>query len=408
MRFHSLLASSLLSLIGLSAWAASAPTETSEQLETRAAALAQSALIADTHIDVPYRLREKWSDVSRATADGEFDYPRARQGGLDLPFMSIFTPSELEAEGGSFELANQLIDGMEALVGRAPDKFVMVRNPAEAQAAKQAGKIGLALGMENASPIEGKLENLQFFYDRGIRYVTLAHGLNNHIADSSYDTARQWNGLSPFGREVVAEMNRLGIMVDVSHVSDDAFYQVLETSKVPVIASHSSARHFTPGFERNMSDEMIQALAKNGGVIQINFGSTFLTAVTNEWQTRFAAARTAWEEETGNSADSDAGTEWSKAYRQESPYPFASLADVADHIDHVVKLTGFENVGIGSDYDGVGDSLPTGLKDTSTYPALIAELLRRGYSEEQLVAILGGNLLRVWQQVEDYARSPQS
>ncbi len=407
MRFPIVLSSGLLGLSCLTACADSTSPEISEELQLQATALAQSALIADTHIDVPYRLEEKWSDVSQATEGGDFDYPRARQGGLDLPFMSIYTPAELEEKGGSYQLANQLIDGVEALVGRAPDKFVMVRNPAEAVEAKQAGKIGLALGMENGTPIEGKLENLQFFYYRGIRYITLAHGLSNHISDSSYDENRQWNGLSPFGREVVTEMNRLGIMVDISHVSDEAFYQVVEISKVPVIASHSSARHFTPGFERNMSDEMIQALAKNGGVIQINYGSSFLTAEANDWFITMRAARTVWLEENGYEEESEEATAWVEAYRQENKFPFASTADVADHIDHVVKLTSYENVGIGSDYDGVGDSLPAGLKDVSTYPALIAELLQRGYSEEQLVAILGGNLLRVWTRVEEYAHSQQ-
>ncbi len=411
MRFSKILVGGLFGISCLSACAASQPisaeptAEPTAEQYAQAQELAKSALIVDTHIDVPIRLNKTWEDVSQSAPGGEFDYPRAVQGGLDLPFMSIYTPSSTEAEGSAFQLANQLIDGMEALVGRAPDKFVIVRSPAEARAAKAAGKIGIALGMENGSPVKAKLENVKFFYDRGVRYITLAHGLSNHISDSSYDKNHQWNGLSPFGREAVIEMNRLGIMVDISHVSDEAFYDAIEVSKVPVIASHSSARHFTPGFERNMDDEMIQALAKQGGVIQINYASSFLTAEANEWQVKFAAARTAWLQETGNSGDSDAAKDWSKAYRQESPYPYARIADVADHFDHVVQLAGYEHVGIGSDFDGVGDSLPVGLKDVSTYPALIAELLRRGYTEEQLIAILGGNLLRVWQQVEDYANS---
>jgi membrane dipeptidase len=194
-------------------------------------------MIVDTHIDVPYRLQEGWVDVTRGTDEGDFDYDRARLGGLNLPFMSIYTPAELEAEGGSFELANQLIDNVEALVGRAPEKFVLVTSTGEAEQARKQGLIGLAMGMENGSPIEGDLENLQFFFDRGIRYITLAHSLGNHISDSSFDEERQWSGLSPFGREVVREMNRQGIMVDISHVSDEAFYQVLEITKAPVIAS---------------------------------------------------------------------------------------------------------------------------------------------------------------------------
>ncbi|MEJ2385178.1 MAG: membrane dipeptidase, partial [Xanthomonadales bacterium] len=239
--------------------------------------LARKGLLTDTHIDVPYRLHENWADVTRATEDGDFDYERARAGGLDLPFMSIYTPAESEAEGTSYAIANRLIDGVEALVGRAPDRFVIVRNPDEAEQAFRSGRIGLAMGMENGSPIAGQIENVGFFKGRGISYITLAHSLSNHLSDSSYDEERKWHGLSPFGKQVVAEMNRLGVMVDVSHLSDDAFWQVIELSQVPVIASHSSARHFTPGFERNMSDDMIKALAAKGGVIMINFGSSFLT-----------------------------------------------------------------------------------------------------------------------------------
>ncbi len=372
-------------------------------LAASARMMAQRALIVDTHVDVPYRLREHWQDVTVATDGGDFDYERARRGGLNIPFMSIYIPAEMEAEGGSFELANQLIDSVEALVGRAPKKFAMVKSAAQAEKAKSMGLIGLAMGMENGSPIEGKLENLAFFHQRGIRYITLTHSKSNHISDSSYDEHRQWGGLSPFGREMVAEMNRLGIMVDVSHISDEAFFQVLEISQAPVIASHSSARHFTPGFERNMSDEMITALARNGGVIQINFGSSFITEAANKWYAVMGEARTAWMELTGNEAESDAAKAWQDSYREALPLPYASLSDVVDHIDHVVALTGIEHVGIGSDFDGVGDSLPEGLKDVSFYPALIEELLRREYPAEHINAILGGNLMRVWRAVEAHA-----
>jgi len=372
---------------------------------TSARMMAQRFMIVDTHIDVPIRLYEKWEDVTEKTAGGDFDYERARRGGLDISFMSIYTPAGMEATGGTFHMANQLIDSMEALVGRAPEKFAMVADTAEAMKAKQLGQIGLALGMENGAPIEGKLENLQFFHDRGIRYITLAHSLSNHISDSSYDEKRPWGGLSPFGREVVAEMNRLGIMIDVSHISDEAFFQVLELSTVPVVASHSSARKFTPGFERNMSDEMIRALAKNGGVIQINFGSSFLTPEARQWYTLMGEARTAWMESTGEKAYGDAATAWELAYRAENPLPFATLSQAVDHFDHVIGLVGHDHVGVGSDYDGVGDSLPDGLKDVSTYPALIEEFLRRDYSMEQIEAILGGNVMRVWRKVENHAEA---
>jgi membrane dipeptidase len=265
------------------------------------------------------------------------------------------------------------------------------------------------MGMENGSPIEGDLANLKHFYDRGIRYVTPAHSLSNHLSDSSYDVNRQWNGLSEFGKDAIREMNRLGILVDISHVSDDAFWQILEISEVPVFASHSSARHFTPGFERNMSDEMIIALAENGGVIQINFGSSFVTTEARVYMTASMAAGQEYLKQNPELTEVYLYREFPKIYAAEhGPLPYASLDDVLDHFDHVVNLVGVDHVGIGSDYDGVGDSLPTGLKDVASFPNLVAGLLKRGYSEEDIRKILGENFLRVWQAAEDYAATTSS
>jgi membrane dipeptidase len=321
--------------------------------------------------------------------------------------MSIYTPAELEKEDGdaseNYQLANQLIDSIEALAARAPDKFMLVHSVADAESVLQSGRIGLAMGMENGSPINHKLENIRYFSDRGIRYITLAHGLSNHISDSSYDDNRPWEGLSPFGKKVVGEMNRVGIMIDISHVSDDAFFQVMELSKVPVIASHSSPRHFTPGFERNMSDEMIKALAKNGGVIQINFGSSFLRQPTREWYETMDELRTAYLEANGLDEDGSEAEQFQLDYRVENPYPFATLDDLVAVFEHVIGLVGAQHVGIGSDFDGVGDSLPNGMKDVSFYPALIEELLKREYPVDTIRAIMGGNLLRVWRKVEQYS-----
>ena len=252
--------------------------------------LARQYIIVDTHIDVPYRLHKDWEDVTVATERGEFDYPRAQAGGLNAPFMSIYIPASYERTGGGYQLANQLIDSMEALAGRAPDKFAMAYSTKDVIGQFGSAKVSLALGMENGTPIEGKLENLQHFYQRGIRYITLAHSESNHIADSSYDLRRRWNGLSPFGKELVVAMNNIGMMIDISHVSDDAFYKVIELTKAPVIASHSSLRSFVPGFERNMDDAMVKALAKNGGGIQINFGSSFVVSQANQWGLQLKAA----------------------------------------------------------------------------------------------------------------------
>ena len=371
----------------------------------QARAIAQKYLIADTHIDVPYRLEEEFEDVSGHTAHGDFDYPRAIAGGLNAPFMSIYTPAALEQSGGSKAMADKLIDMVEDMVKAAPEKFSLAYSTRELAQNFARGLMSFPLGMENGSPIEGDLANLKYFYERGIRYITLAHSKANHISDSSYDSERPAGGLTEFGKKLVAEMNKLGVMVDVSHISDEAFYQVMAISKAPVIASHSSARHFTPGFERNMDDDMLKALAKNGGVIQINFGSTFISQPSIENYNAFKKARSAFMEANNLSQGSQEVAAFEEEYRAKKPFVYATLDDVLDHFDHVVKLVGIKHVGIGSDYDGVGDSLPVGLKDVSTYPNLIAGLLKRGYSEQDIAKILSGNLIRVWQQVEDYAAS---
>jgi membrane dipeptidase len=366
----------------------------------RAHRIAKQKIIIDTHIDVPYRIENRWDDVSKATHRGDFDYPRAVEGGLNAPFMSIYIPAKLEFEGKgkSYELANRLIDGMEALAYRAPDKFAIADSSNDVYNQFKQGKISIAMGMENGSPIEGDMKNLKHFFDRGVRYITLAHSQSNHISDSSYDVRRKWKGLSPFGKELIVEMNKIGMLIDVSHISDDAFYQTLAISKVPVIASHSSLRKYTPGFERNMDDDMLLALKKNGGVIQINFGSSFVTSASRSWYDKRNAAQKVAKE------NSKKATDFAAAYRAKNPFPFASLEQVLDHIDHVVKLIGIDYVGIGSDYDGVGDSLPTGLKDVSSYPNLVQGLLDRGYSEAHITKILSGNTLRVWRQAEAYAQ----
>jgi membrane dipeptidase len=376
-------------------------------LSAQAKRIAQTSIIVDTHIDAPMRIYGKGVDVSIATEDGDFDYPRAVAGGLNAAFMSIYTDANLEAEGRSREVAEEIIDAVEALAEKSPDKFAIARSTADVRANFEKGIVSLPLGMENGSPIEGDLAALKHFYDRGIRYITLAHSLSNHISDSSYDENRRWNGLSDFGVEVVKEMNRFGIMVDVSHLSDEAFWDVLEVSTVPVIASHSSARHFTPGWERNIDDDMIKALAERGGVVQVNFGSGFISESARTYETRARPLVKEYLDANPGSTYADVMRDWLPEYRAEHPYPYASLDDVLDHIDYIVGLSGIEHVGIGSDFDGVGDSLPEDLKDVSDYPNLIEGLLRRGYSEQDIRKILGENLLRVWAAVEAGAVSKQ-
>jgi membrane dipeptidase len=381
----------------------SAKPLTDEEIHQKAQELAQKFIITDGHIDVPYRLQEYMEDISQQTI-GDFDYPKAKTGGLNAPFMSIYVPARLQKEGGAKEFADNLIDMVETFAAGHPDKFAVARSVADVRQQFQEGKVSLAMGMENGAPVEGNPENLQHFYRRGIRYITLTHSEDNEICDSSYDSTRTWNGLSPFGENVVAEMNRLGIMVDISHVSDSAFYDVMRITSAPVIASHSSCRFFTPDWERNMNDEIIKKLAESGGVICINFGSSFLKS---EFQGTWSKAQKEIKDHLAEhkiEEGSKEAAEYYQQYRHERPK--GTVADVADHIDHAVKLAGVDYVGFGSDFDGVL-SLPAGLQDVSGYPNLIEELLKRGYSEEDIENICGGNMLRVWSEVERIAQQNQ-
>jgi membrane dipeptidase len=369
----------------------------------RATELARTIIITDGHIDVPYRLNKHWEDISTRTEKGEFDYERAKEGGLDAPFMSIYTPAEAEKQGRSKALADSLIDMVDGVVRDHPDKFALAVSPADVERNFANGVMSLCMGMENGSPIAGSMDNLKHFYDRGIRYITLAHSKDNHLSDSSYDTTGTNGGLTDFGREVVHEMNRLGIMVDVSHVDDDAFWQIMDITTAPVIASHSSCRYFLPGFERNISDEMIERVAENGGVIQVNFGSSFVSQEAREWGDAYRKVRDPWMKEHGYKWGDPEVKAFLEEYRKEHPYPWATVSTVADHIDHIVEIGGIGSVGFGSDFDGVGDSLPIGLKDVSQYPDLIAELMRRGYPDADIEKIAWGNVKRVWTEVERVA-----
>tara|TARA_B110000014_G_scaffold258716_1_gene245276 strand:+ start:7956 stop:9164 length:1209 start_codon:yes stop_codon:yes gene_type:complete len=371
--------------------------------------IAANSLIIDTHIDAPHKLNLliqeglQIHDLAYTTST-EFDYPKAEKGGLNVAFMSIYLPAKTQITRTSFEEANKLIDVIEDIITLNPSKFLFIKDTKSLDGLIKRQKVGLALGMENGAPLEGKLERVKFFYERGIRYITLTHSRANHISDSSYDSERVWGGLSDFGKQLIPEMNRVGIMIDISHVSDEAFYQSIELSNVPLIASHSSLRHFTPGFERNVSDDMLIKLAEKGGVIQINFGSTFLTKRARAYSD---ASQNYMKNLFGDDISIVEPQELIKAKDKfqmtNGLLPFASIDDVVDHIDRVVNLVGIDHVGLGSDFDGVGDSLPTNLKDVSMYPNLIRRMLERGHSEADIKKVLGGNLRRVWSATEQYA-----
>jgi membrane dipeptidase len=362
--------------------------------------LANRYLLVDTHIDTPFRLLRSPVDIAVQSTEGQFDYARARAGGLDVAFMSIYIPAQVEEEGGAKQMGEQLIDLIESVVSQNPEQFVLVTSTTQVFDNFPDNRVMLAMGMENGGPIEGHLENLQHFYDRGIRYITLTHSKSNHIADSSYDDNKKWKGLSDFGKTLVAEMNKVGMIIDISHLSDDAFYQVLEITRMPVVATHSSTRHFVPGFERNLSDDMIVAMGRNGGVIQVNFGSGFISQKSRLNGLARDAEMQQYLEAHKIERDSEEGRAFSKSFAENWNYQYASMSDLLDHFDHIRSLIGVDHIGFGSDFDGVGDSLPVGIKDVSDYPNLIQGLVERGYSDEDIVKIMGGNFMRVWQQVE--------
>jgi membrane dipeptidase len=384
------------------------------ELRERAQLLSQKFIITDGHVDLPYRMAKKGfmsrnsvEDVSIETV-GDFDYPKAKIGGLDAPFMSIYVPAAFQKSGGAKAFADSLIDMVGRLPQAFPNLFASAGSPSEVKGNFEKALISLPLGMENGAPIESDLANVKYFFDRGIRYITLTHSLDNEICDSSYDTSEDtWDGLSPFGEQVVQEMNKWGIMIDVSHISDKAFYDVMNLTQAPVIASHSSCRKFTPGFMRNMNDDMIKLLAKKGGVIQINFGSSFLSKTS---QDQFSEIKTYLDEyrATQGLLENDSTyVAYAAQYLVEMD-PFEEIKTVADHIDHVVAIAGIDYVGLGSDFDGVGNSLPKGLKDVSMYPNLIYELLMRGYSDEDVEKICSQNVFRVWEETLSIASKIQT
>ena len=366
--------------------------------------LAQQAIIVDTHIDAPGALRKRWADLGEEQPDREFDYAKARRGGLDVAFMSIYTSAAQDADGSAWQVAQQMLDSVEALAQRHPDRFAPLTSPKDVERLRQGGRVLLAMGMENGAPLGDDIANVQRFYDRGVRYITLAHSAANRLADSSYAAEKPWNGLSPFGKQVVAEMNRLGMMVDVSHLADASAWEAIRLSTVPVIASHSAFRHFTPGFERNISDEIAKAVAARGGVVQVPFGTAFINPDSAADMQAHFRARQAFDQRNAALKAQGKPLEdreaFEKAWADAHPVRASTLAQVLDQIDYGVKLLGIDHIGLGSDFDGVDGELPAQLRTVADYPNLVAGLQARGYGDADIRKILGGNLLRAWTQIE--------
>jgi membrane dipeptidase len=335
----------------------------------------RSALLIDTHNDVPGRTAAGF-DIGPRASTGHTDLARLREGGVGAVFFSVYVAAGYVQDNRSANRALQMIDTVRHdIVARYPNDFAFALTAADIETAHRQGKIAALMGLEGGHAIEDSLRLLRDYFRLGIRYMTLTHSNTNNWADSSGDIdkpgVQHHNGLTAAGKDVVREMNRLGMIVDISHVSDKTFWDVLEVSQAPVFASHSSCRAFCDA-PRDMTDEMIVALAKKGGVIQINFECSFLTQ----------AARDAWV--------------------AKKPQPRATLDDVVRHIDHVVQIAGIDAVGIGSDFDGV-DCVPTGLDDVSKFPNLTRALLEKGYKPDQIRKIYGGNTLKLMRAVERLA-----
>ena len=357
--------------------------------------------ILDSHCDTPsqiLRLRDLGQDNDYA----HVDFPKLRQGGVDGAFFALYIPATLDDDPQkAYSYAMELLDGVNRTLTKYPGLAALTVSEAEAMSNKSADLFSVFIGLENASPIDS-FERLNEFYNKGVRYVTLCHSANNAICDSCAPRVKKWGGLSPFGKELVAEMNRLGMLIDVSHVSDDTFYDVLKYSTKPVVATHSCCRALCD-HPRNMTDDMIRALAAAGGVIQINFYPLFLDGSFREVlsdsgiEERGELVEKEFIADPANPAKRAA---WNAIQAELIALPRPSYKLIADHIDHVVSLVGIDHVGLGSDYDGI-EVTPKGMENVSMMPKLFEELRHRGYSETDLDKIASENFFRLLKQALD-------
>lgn len=393
-------------LLAFSLFPAEGTTAKPEQIAQRILA---HSIIIDTHADTPQEILDEGYDLADPNSAYMISIPKMREGRLGAEFFSIWVDVKWPASD-LIHRAVDLIDSVDEQVARHSNELGLAFTAGDIERLHAQKKIAVLMGMEGGHIIQNDLRALDVFYKLGVRYMTLTHTANTEWADSSGDKPR-WNGLTDFGRQVIDRMNRLGMMVDISHVSDKTFYDALATTKAPVIASHSSCRALCNA-PRDMTDDMIRALARNGGVMDINFYSGFLDQtyhdaheeIADRQEAEVAAARQRYDRE-GKRLTYVEENEIRRRYEAGLPTP--SFERIADHIDHAVKAGGVDHVGLGSDFDGV-DSIPRGMEDASKLPSLVRELARRGYSEEDLKKILGENLLRVMRQVEEVARRTQA
>lgn len=373
------------------------------ELWQKALKIHDEAIVIDTHTDTPMATFGEDIDLGKKQERLDVDFVKMQDGGLDAVFFAAYVSNRMDEKQPS-KYALALIDEVYRQVEMNSDIAQLAFTPQDIRDIHKQGKRAVLVGMENGGPVEDSLALLRTYYRLGVRYITLTHGSNNQICDSATADEPKWNGLSPFGKQVVKEMNRLGMLIDVSHISDKAFFDVIEVSSAPVFASHSCARALCD-VSRNMTDEMIKTMAKKGGVIHITFVSGF---VSQEFKEKSSALRKKLEpqrEKLKKEFKDDRRGYWRaymKLWKAEAPQR-PSMDDLIDHIDHVVKLVGIDHVGLGSDYDGAS-SYPQGLGDASTYPVITYHLLKRGYSETDIKKILGGNFLRFFGDVINTAK----
>jgi membrane dipeptidase len=371
-------------------------------ISARAKQLHERALVVDTHDDTPQRmLFEKGFDIGARHANGNIDVPRMREGGLDGLFFSIWVPSDVTGPP-AVKRALDLIDAVREAVRTHPADLMLATTAADIRKAAAEHKIAALMGMEGGHMIADDLGILRQYAALGVRYLTLTHFKNNNWADSSTDKPAH-NGLTPFGKDVVRELNRLGMIVDISHVADKTFFDALEVTTAPVIASHSSCRAIAH-HPRNMTDDMLRALAKNGGVVMINYESSFLSEeyrVASEKKSGDVVTQLAAMSKKCGGNEACSTLEESRVNReamQTGELPKVTWEKIVEHIDHAVKVAGADHVGLGSDFDGA--TMPIGMDDASQLPKITDALLKKGYAEADVEKILGGNILRVMEQVE--------
>ena len=382
--------------------------ETEQELIERALKIHKNVLTLDTHADTPLRMIEPGFDMSERHDPNEtgskVDYPRMKEGDLDAIFFAAFVAQDIRNDNGNSRaksLCIQMIDSILVSIKRNSDKVGLALNPQDAYSLEKEGKRAIYIGIENGYPIGEDISNVETYFNKGVRYITLVHSSNNDLADSSTDPkGSEHDGISEFGSKVVSEMNRLGIMVDVSHGSDSLFYDVINLTKAPIIATHSNARAVT-NHKRNMTDDMLRVMAKNGGVVQLTMLADYLREATPNIKRDSAIAAHRFKMK-----DIDKMTDEEKVFlrkefqeiNEKYPTPPATVKHVVDHIDHIIKIAGINHVGIGCDFDGGGGI--EGVFDASEVMNITIELVKRGYNEKQIGKIWGGNLIRVFKEVQ--------